>query len=169
MRYLRNGCLFFAAFIMSGCAVYMAAHQPGTRNLELMKIGTERDALIAEFDLPITTYVRSNKTYEIFKFTNGYSAWGRAARAVFHAAADVVTLALWEIAATPTEGYFTGDVCYYRVSYDDQARVATVVDITNHDDDEWAKRDKEATNRSDADFLTNEEREWQRRNNVKPP
>ena len=48
-------------------------------------------------------------------------------RALFHGAADVVTLGLWELVATPMEGAFAGDEVAFRVRYDAEDRVDEVV------------------------------------------
>lgn len=55
-----------------------------------------------------------------------YSTGAKAGRAVFHGAADLVTLGLWEIVATPTEGAFSGDEMVYRVRYDANENVDEV-------------------------------------------
>lgn len=51
----------------------------------------------------------------------------RAGRAVFHGAADVMTLGLWEVVGTPTEGVFSGDEMAFRVRYDKDDRIDEVV------------------------------------------
>jgi hypothetical protein len=109
-----------------GCSVFMAAKQPGTKNVDLFKVGTPRGMLLAEFGLPTVSEVRDGKKSEIFKFVQGYSSGAKAGRAVFHGAADVVTLGLWEIVGTPTEGVFSGDEMAYEVKYDDVDRVDQV-------------------------------------------
>ena len=117
-------------FIFQGCSVFMAAKQPGKLNVGLFKIGTPRSMLLAEFGLPVVSEERNGKKYEIFKFVQGYSAGAKAGRAVFHGAADVFTLGLWEIVGTPTEGVFSGDEMAYEVSYDKDDRVDSVVILT---------------------------------------
>ncbi|WP_292527753.1 hypothetical protein [Methylocystis sp.] len=110
---LMMGCVF-----LSSCSVYMAAKQPDAKNIELFRVGTPRGMLLAEFGLPTVAETRDGHKYEIYKFVNGYSAGAKAGRAVFHGAADVVTLGLWEVVGTPTEGVFSGDEMAYRVRYD---------------------------------------------------
>ncbi len=120
----------FAALIsalLSGCAVYMAAKQPDAKNLDLMAVGTPRAMLLAEFGLPAISEVRVGRKYEIFKFVNGYSAGAKAGRAVFHGTADVLTLGLWEVVGTPTEGIFSGDEMAFQVRYDSDERIDEVV------------------------------------------
>ena len=57
----------------------------------------------------------------------GYVVGGKAGRALFHGAADVVTLGLWELVATPMEGVFDGDEVAFRVRYDAEDCVDEVV------------------------------------------
>jgi hypothetical protein len=104
--------------LLSGCSVYMAAKQPDAKNVELFKVGTPRAMLLAEFGLPTVAETREGHKYEIYKFVNGYSAGAKAGRAVFHGAADMLTLGLWEVVGTPTEGVFSGDEMAFRVRYD---------------------------------------------------
>lgn len=110
--------LFVVSLLLSGCSVYMAAKQPDAKNIELFRVGTPRGMLLAEFGLPTVAETRDGHRYEIYKFVNGYSAGAKAGRAVFHGAADVLTLGLWEVVGTPTEGVFSGDEMAYRVRYD---------------------------------------------------
>lgn len=83
--------------------------------------------LLAEFGMPTVSEMRDNKKFEIYKFVQGYSTGAKAGRAVFHGAADVLTLGLWEIVGTPVEGTFSGDEMAYEVSYDNDNRVDQVI------------------------------------------
>ena len=116
---------------MTGCSVFMAAKQPGLKDVELFAVGTHRSLLLAEFGYPIAKEDRDGKLYEVFSFIQGYSAGAKAGRAVFHGVADVVTLGLWEIVGTPTEGVFSGDKTVYEVSYDEKSRVDAVILLKN--------------------------------------
>ncbi|TXI17339.1 MAG: hypothetical protein E6Q62_09295 [Nitrosomonas sp.] len=113
--------------LISGCSVFMAAKQPDAKNVDLFKIGTPRNMLLAEFGLPIVSEVRNGRKIEIFKFIQGYSAGAKAGRAVFHGVADVVTLGLWEVIGTPTEGVFSGNEVVFEVSYDENDRIEQVI------------------------------------------
>ncbi|WP_205788985.1 hypothetical protein [Methylocystis rosea] len=125
MRILIGAALCWA---LAGCSVYMATKQPDAKNVDLFTVGTSRTLMLAEFGMPAATETKNGRTYEIFKFVNGYSAGTKAGRAVFHGAADVVTLGLWEVVGTPTEGvFFTGDEMVFRVRYDKDDRIDEVV------------------------------------------
>ena len=105
----------------------MAAKQPSRKNIELFKVGTPRGLLLAEFGPPIHVEEKNGSKIEIFRFVQGYSAGARTGRAIFHGAADVFTLGLWEVVGTPAEGVFSGDELAYQVTYDKDDRVAEVV------------------------------------------
>ena len=124
----RYGALLCVLIMLStsGCAVFMAAKQPDSKNIALFKEGTPRNMLLAEFGYPITE-IRDGKTYEIYTFKQGYSGGAKAARALFHGAADIMTLGLWELVATPTESIFNGTDMSFEVSYDDANRINQVV------------------------------------------
>lgn len=114
--------------MLSGCSVYMASNQPTAKNLDLLKEGTPRTLLIAEYGVPLETKtVAGSSKCEVFKFTQGYSSGAKATRAVFHGLADVFTLGLWEVIGTPTESVFTGDFMVYEVCYDETDRAKSVV------------------------------------------
>ena len=96
------------ALLMSGCSVYMAAHQPDAKDVSVLSLDQPRARLIAEFGTPVNTQVANGVKTDIFTFTQGYSTAEKAGRAVFHGAADVFTAVLWEAVGTPTESVFNG-------------------------------------------------------------
>lgn len=113
----------------TGCSVVMAAKQPDEKNIDLFVKGTPRDNLLAEFGPPISSEIRDGKKTEIFKFIQGYSGGAKAGRALFHGAADVFTLGLWEVVGPPIEGSFDGDEMAFKVIYDASDRVEEVVTL----------------------------------------
>lgn len=114
----------------AGCSVYMAAKQPGAKDLSVLNTGTSRSHVIAELGAPVWSGAKAGQKVDVFAFTQGYQTGVKAGRAFFHAAADVVTLGLWEVIATPTESVFSGSTMKVEVMYDDQDRVqsATVIE-----------------------------------------
>lgn len=111
---------------IQGCSVFMAARQPGKKDISLFKVGTPRSLLIAEFGAPVTTDNIGGKTHEVFKFIQGYPAPARVGRALLHGAADIYTLCLWELIGTPTEMIFDGTQMSYEVTYDSSNFVDSV-------------------------------------------
>lgn len=72
---------------------------------------------------------------EIYQFIQGYSAGNRTGRAVFHGAADLFTLGLWEIVGTPVEGNYNGRKMTMRIFYDEQDNVKSAETIAVSDPD----------------------------------
>jgi len=127
---LRLALIALSASVCSGCSVYMAANQPAAKNLALLKAGTPRTNLIAEYGPPISSETKNGTRHDIFKFTQGYSGEAKVGRALVHGAADVATLGLWEVVGTPVEGHFNGDEVSAEVMYDAQDRVTAVNPIS---------------------------------------
>ena len=130
---MRIGAVLIAAFPLGGCAVYMAANQPGEKNLALLSPGTPRNLIVSEFGTPVTTELKGGARHDVIKFTQGYSTGARAARAIAHGAADVFTAGLWEAVGTPVEGTFNGDQMSAEVVYDASDKVAQVIPLSNGD------------------------------------
>ena len=107
----------------------MAANQPDKKDLGVLKSGTPRSAVLGELGTPIETTMRSGAKVDVFAFTQGYSGVEKGGRAVLHGAADVLTLGLWEVVATPLEGYANGTKVSLEVIYDREDRVAKVVPL----------------------------------------
>ncbi len=117
-------------FLTSGCAVYMAANQPGNKNLDLLKVGMPRDSIMAEFGAPINTDTKDGKKVDVYRFRQGYSQGEKAVRAVGHGTADVFTLGLWEVIGTPAEATFNGKDMAVKVAYDKDDKVENVTYLT---------------------------------------
>jgi hypothetical protein len=136
MKYPHRVRAFIIAFVMvialftqTGCSVFMAAKQPPKKNLGVLKEGTPRSLLLAEFGQPIATENKDGKKVDVFSFTQGYSKGAKTGRAVFHGAADVLTLGLWEVVGTPTEAAFDGKKMAFEVTYDASEKVEKVVTL----------------------------------------
>lgn len=110
----------------AGCSVYMAAHQPDKKDLSLLTPGTPRPVLLKEFGKPADSRMVDGRREDFFMFTQGYSSGVKTSRAVFHGAADVLTLGLWEIVGTPTEATFDGTKMAVDVKYDKNNQVEQV-------------------------------------------
>ena len=115
---------------LTACSVFMAATQPDAKNASLFMRGTDRSQLLAEFGKPQSTEIGDDgKKHEIFVFTQGYSSGAKVGRAVFHGAADIVTLGLWEIVATPLESHFDGNKKAFEVIYDTNGKIEEILPI----------------------------------------
>lgn len=115
--------LFVVMFMFSGCSVFMAAKQPGKKDMSLFNVGTPRSLVIAEFGVPIYTEEKDGNKVDIFKFVQGYSKGAKVGRAFFHGAADIWTLGLWEVVGTPTEMVADGKETKVEVKYDKENKI----------------------------------------------
>ena len=111
--------LFFLGW-MIGCSVYMAAKQPDQKNLHVLDQGTPRSYVISELGPPMYTKTEDGKSCDVISFTQGYSKGAKVGRAVFHGAADVLTLGLWEVAGTPIEAVADGTPVKVEVYYNEK-------------------------------------------------
>lgn len=122
---MRSLTMIALVFFLSGCSVYMAATQPDERNLSVLAVGMPRALVISELGDPKTSEERGAGREDVYKFTQGYKKGTKAARAVWHTTADVLSLGLWEIVGTPVEAYNDGTRMIVKVTYDDKDHVAT--------------------------------------------
>jgi hypothetical protein len=119
--------LALAAVGSSGCSPVMAAKQPSRKDVGLLSAGVPRNVVLAELGQPVATDLKDGKRVEVFSFVQGYRKGVRVGRTIGHAAADVVTLGLWEVAGTPTEATLNGHNVAYEVTYDSSDRIEQVV------------------------------------------
>ncbi|WP_237412156.1 hypothetical protein [Acinetobacter nectaris] len=114
----------------SGCSVFMAAKQPDKKNVSLLAAGMPRAMIMGEFGTPVSTEKRSDNTrVDVYSFKQGYSKSAKIGRSLFHGVADVATLGLWEVVATPTEAAFDGKYIAFQVTYDASDRIIEVTQL----------------------------------------
>ena len=99
MKLFRVAVVVFCTVLLSSCSVYMAAHQPGKKDMTAIKPGVHQSVVRTELGTPVWCGKENGCNIEIYRFTQGYSQGAKAGRAVFHGAADVLTLGLWEVPA----------------------------------------------------------------------
>ncbi|HDS3404940.1 TPA: hypothetical protein JD369_000302 [Citrobacter freundii] len=112
-----------------GCSVYSATQQPEKKDISLFRHGTPRSVLLAEFGYPTAQTEHDGKKWDLWRFKQGYSGGVKASRAVGHAAMDVLTLWIWEVAGTPIESAADGTDMAYEVSYDQNHNVDQVITL----------------------------------------
>ncbi len=110
-----------------GCSIGKAAKQPGLKDLSVLDKGTPRGRVISELGKPTFSEEQDGKTVDWYQFVQGYHAATKVGRALFHAAADVFTLGLWELVANPIEDTATGTEMSVEVRYDEYEKVETTV------------------------------------------
>ena len=129
---LRFVFTFIIIFMLGqGCSVFMAANQPSKKDVSVFNVGTPRARVIAEAGQPIHTKENADGTItDTFSFIQGYSSGNKAGRALFHGAADVLTLGLWEVVGTPVEAVATGTKVQVEVQYDADEKVRNVIALS---------------------------------------
>jgi len=120
-------------FLATNCSVFMAANQPPKKDINVLDRGTPRNIVISELGAPAFTRVEDEKKCDVFKFVQGYSDGAKIGRSIFHGAADVFTLGLWEVAGTPIEAIANGNEVKVEVFYDANDTVERVNVIKGND------------------------------------
>jgi hypothetical protein len=118
-----------------GCSVYMAANQPDKKDVSVFNAGTPRTHVIAEAGAPRHTKENADGTLtDTFVFVQGYSSGSKAGRALFHGAADVLTLGLWEVIGTPVEAVADGTEVKVQVEYDANEKVQNIISLAGDEE-----------------------------------
>lgn len=91
--------------LVEGCSVTMAAKEETRKDLSVIRIGGNRDDIVQVLGAPyMTTRNEDGGCKDVYKLVEDAPTKGEKTLAVVgHAAMDVVTLGLWEIAGTPLE------------------------------------------------------------------
>lgn len=132
-RRILAGLLVGLCVILPGCSTVKAIQQPEKKDMAVLNQGTPRARVIAELGKPLMTESKQGNHVDVFKFRQGYSKGLKAARALGHGVADVMTLGLWEVVGTPIEGAANGRVNEVQVIYDRQDRVRRVIALKGRD------------------------------------
>lgn len=105
----------------------MAFTQPPRVDIEALEEGVlHRDAVIERLGAPKTTIKNADGSREdMYEFYEGSSSGWKVGRGIFHLLADIVTIALWEIIATPTEYAARGDKITAQANFDNTDRMTS--------------------------------------------
>jgi len=110
--------IFSILFLSQGCSVYMAGTQPPKVDVATFEAGMSRDQVISKLGVPVSSTKHEDGTRtDIFEFYRGSATGWKVGRATFNALADVFTIGLWEIVATPTEMIIKGDKVTARAEF----------------------------------------------------
>ena len=112
--------------VNSGCAVMMAANQPGKVDEGILTAGMPRDAILAELGAPVSTEIVDGKRKDLINYTQGTNMGWKIGRSVFHGVADFFTFFLWELIAIPIETVWGKKEKSVKVAYDANDKVETV-------------------------------------------
>ena len=128
--------VMFSIVLFSGCSVGMALSGKKDPNLGAIRTGTTRGEVELQLGSPVKSVTtQEGRRIDIYEYEIGNEP--SAGRAVGHAALDVLTLGIWEIAGTPIEA-FQGKKYEMTITYskDDKVEainsaVVTKKEITN--------------------------------------
>lgn len=112
----------------SGCSVYMAFTQPPPVDIAALEAekGLSRDLIIERLGVPKSSVRNADGSKEdIYEFYEGSSTGWKIGRGIFHLGADIVSLALWEIVATPSEFLLRGDKITAQAIFDSTDRLTS--------------------------------------------
>lgn len=88
----------------AACSAYLQSTRPEYKNVGVIQVGASRDNILAELGRPETTSEINGKRVDVYKIDpSGQGASTKAGITAFHLIADILTIGLWEIVATPTE------------------------------------------------------------------
>jgi len=130
MRFPLSSILIFClAVLLSACtgdASKMASEQPRAHDMSVLKVGTLRHRVIAEFGTPVLAEVENGTKVDVFRFVDGYSTAARTSRSFLHGAMNIGTFGLWDIIGKPVESGFSGNDVKVKVEYDTNDRISYV-------------------------------------------
>ena len=110
--------------MVAGCSASMAAKGPKKKDISVLNVGTDRHRVVAELGAPVIAEVVDGKKVDTFNFIQGSGGASKAGRSFFHGAADVLTVGLWELVATPLEGAIRGTEVQVVVYYDESDHIS---------------------------------------------
>lgn len=118
-------CILSVA-LFSGCASSTVLGRPKAKNLSALQVGTSRGLVLAELGAPAYSKETDGEKVDTFSFDKGVSSGYKFGRGLFHVAADLFTVFLWEIVAWPAEKIAAGPNTKVEVAYDRNEKVKTV-------------------------------------------
>lgn len=114
-----------ASLFSSGCGMYMAFTQPPKVDTQALEAGgLSRDMVIERLGAPRSSTKNVDGSREdTYEYYEGSASGWKIGRGIFHLLADVFTLALWEVIATPTEYVIKGDKITAQLTFDNTDRM----------------------------------------------
>ncbi len=112
--------------LLTGCSMVMAARAPERKDMSVLMPGIPRSQVVATLGAPSQTRQTDQGAVDVMAFKQGYSTSSKVSRMVVHGVADLFTIGLWEIVATPLESSLQGEAVQAEVVYDQNDRVRAV-------------------------------------------
>ena len=114
--------------LMQACSVVQATSGPSSKDLSVLKKGTDRYSLLAELGQPIASEKNENgNRVDVFSFVQGQHGAAKAGKGLVYGVLAVGTLGLSELVTSPLEGAAgDGAEIQLKVTYDENDKVSTV-------------------------------------------
>lgn len=127
-----------------GCSLYLAASQPPKVDVGAFSAGgMPRDAVVAKLGAPTSSVKHEDGTRtELYEFYEGSATGWKVGRATFNLIADIFTLGLWELIASPAELMIKGDKVSARAEFDDRDRLTEFVPLGDADRGRMESKEK---------------------------
>jgi hypothetical protein len=130
VRRARRGFAVGAVVLaLSGCSVYMSANRQSYRgDPTVLKVGADRNTIEAALGAADQLVTLDNgKTRAVYKIDpNAATAVNKGVATGFNTVADIFTIGLWEVVATPIELASADKITNYVVTYGADDKVEAV-------------------------------------------
>jgi hypothetical protein len=113
------GGIAFAFLIAQSCSIFMQAERPLHKNVSVLEPGNDRTQVLQELGLPEQNYpTNEGGQVDVYKIAiTSETKASKAGWSALHVVADLLTLFLWELIATPIESATQPEVRTYVVTY----------------------------------------------------
>ena len=122
-------CVLILSFTLSGCGAVMAGKRSVSRgDASVLVVGKTREVVEAELGAPdMVCKMEDGKTKVVYRMDPAaHSGGGRNAAVAGHVVADILTLGLWEVVATPVELAAQDEIHNFNVVYNSNNIIESV-------------------------------------------
>ena len=130
-----SSVFILSAFAFSACSTQRALSAPEAKDLSILKSGTHRHSILAEFGSPLHNEKDKNgNNMDIFKFVQGQHVAAKAGKGVIYGLLAVGTFGISEIVTNPLEEAVGGAEMRIKINYD-SSDVVSSIDVLK--DERW--------------------------------
>jgi hypothetical protein len=121
--------LAVAATTLGACSTVMEANRPAAVNINKYGLGEKRLDVMSKLGAPVSTVRDGANSCDVYQlYTKGTSKAGKVGIIFTEAAADVFTLGLAEVVATPTEAATKSHTHTVLICYDADEKLVSMRD-----------------------------------------
>jgi len=122
---------FVILTFISGCSLYFENKRPDYTDVTKVQKGIPRCDVTAALGKPIESYKHDGKDIDVFQADpNGRYAGTKTAVTTFNTVADICTIGMWEVVATPAEMLTKHKLTTYVVTYASDQTVESIEAVT---------------------------------------